>query len=69
MNEKTLNIILDEYDYNCSDGCCHHYGIVTTINDVELGCHNTDVETILTQALEHLGYKVNILKKINGEVY
>jgi hypothetical protein len=55
---KTLKIKLEEYDYKCTDGCCDHYGTITTINGVELPCHNTDTETIVKQILEHLGYKV-----------
>ena len=57
---KNLNITLEEYFYSCSDNCCTEYGIITTVNGVELECHNTDTETIVRQILEHLGYNVTI---------
>lgn len=56
-----LKIELHEYGYSCGDGCCYNYGTITTINGVELPCHNQDAETILRQVLEHLGYKVEII--------
>ncbi len=61
-----LVIKLDEYNYKCGDGCCDHYGIITTVNDVELQAHNTDKETILCQILEHLGYTVEIINLFDG---
>jgi hypothetical protein len=57
---ENLEITLNEYYYDCGDGCCTDYGTITTINGVELDCHNTDTETIVRQILEHLGYKVII---------
>ena len=57
-----LNIKLEEYDYQCGDGCCDTYGTVTTVNGIELPCHNQDTETIVKQILEHLGYKVNFIE-------
>lgn len=57
---KNIKLKISDYHYNCSDGCCTHYGTITTINDVELPCHNQDAETIVVQILEHLGYKVTI---------
>jgi hypothetical protein len=67
MKSKKLTIVLDEYNYRCSDGCCYEYGIVTTVNGEELSAHNTDKETILQQILEHLGYEVEIINKFDGE--
>ena len=64
---KILKINLDEYDYKCADGCCDHFGIITTVNEVELPSHNRDAETILKQVLEHLGYEVEITQSFNGE--
>lgn len=61
--EDTLNIELEEYDYTCSDGCCHNYGTVTKVNGIELPIHNQDAETILSQVLTHLGYTVKIETK------
>lgn len=65
--EKKLLIELDEYDYECADGCCTNYGIVTKVNGVELPVHNTDTNTILLQVLEHLGYEVTIKHMYNRE--
>jgi len=64
---QKLNIKFDEYDYKCGDGCCTHYGIVTSINGVELPAHNTDHSTIVRQILEHLGYEVEIEETFNGQ--
>lgn len=56
-----IKIKLIDYEYSCGDGCCYNYGTITTVNDVELPCHNQDVGTILEQVLEHLGYEVEIV--------
>jgi hypothetical protein len=56
--DKQLNITFEEYGYSCSDGCCYDYGTITTVNGVELETHNQDPETMVSQILEHLGYKV-----------
>ncbi|CAB4138579.1 hypothetical protein UFOVP331_139 [uncultured Caudovirales phage] len=69
MNEQTnankgkLNISLTEYTYECGDGCCTNFGTVTAVNGVDLPFHNQDIETILQQVLEHLGYEVEIESK------
>lgn len=57
---KELNIVFEEYYWKCGDGCCDHYGTVTTINEVELPCHNQDYGTIVEQILRHLGYEVKV---------
>ena len=60
ISGSVLKVKLHEYGYSCGDGCCYNYGTITTVNDIELPCHNQDAETILRQVLEHLGYKVEI---------
>ena len=62
-----VKIELDEYSYNCSDGCCTDYGTTTTVNGVELDLHNQDVGTILEMVLEHLGYEVELIETYNGK--
>ena len=57
-----LNIKIEEYNYACSDGCCLNYGTITTVNGIELPCHNQDTQTIVKQILEHLGYAVNFIE-------
>lgn len=64
---KIIKIALDEYDYDCADGCCTNFGTTTTVNGVELDCHNQDTGTILKQVLEHLGYTVELTETYNGE--
>jgi hypothetical protein len=58
--EKELKITLHEYAYHCGDGCCFNYGTITTVNGTQLEYHNQDVQTILSQVLSHLGYRVVI---------
>lgn len=65
--DKTLNIKLHEYSYHCGDGCCFSYGTITTVDGVDLPCHNQDVSTILKQVLEHLGYTVEIENTYDDE--
>lgn len=62
-----LNIKIDEYYYNCSDGCCTNYGTITTVNELELPCHNQDAPTMIKQILEHLGYEVEMEFLYNGD--
>jgi len=55
-----VKITLTDYWTKCGDGCCDNYGTVTNVNGVDLPSHNQDVDTILTQVLEHLGYEVEL---------
>jgi hypothetical protein len=55
-----LEINLNEYYYDCAEGCCTNYGTITTVNGVELESHNQDSYTMIKQILEHLGYEVEI---------
>ena len=64
---KKVKIELDEYCYNCDDGCCTNYGTTTTVNGKELDLHNQDVGTILKGVLEELGYSVEIIETYNGK--
>jgi hypothetical protein len=63
---KKVKIELDEYSYNCSDGCCTDYGTTTTVNGKKLDLHNQDVATILQQVLTELGYKAEIIETYNS---
>lgn len=66
---KKIKIELDEYDYDCSDGCCTNYGTIVTVNGEELTSHNKDVSTIIRNILSHMGYDVEVVEKFNGEEY
>lgn len=66
---KKIKIELDEYDYDCSDGCCTNYGTVVTVNGEELTYHNKDVSSIIRNILSHMGYDVEVVEKFNGEEY
>jgi hypothetical protein len=56
-------ITLEDYHYECGDGCCSEWGTITTVNGKELPFRNDDVETILRGVLCELGYKVEIEHK------
>jgi len=64
MEKRKLKIELNEYCYNCADGCCTHYGTITKVNGQELELHNDDTATILKQVLKHLGYEVEITTNV-----
>ena len=66
-DEFDLDIVIDEYDSTCSDGCCVNYGTSVKVNGVEMPFHNQDTETILKQVLSHLGYKPKITTLYNGK--
>jgi hypothetical protein len=66
---KKIEIVFNEYNYECGDGCCNTWGLKTTVNGEELHCHNIDVSTQVKQILEHLGYDVSIIDKYNGSTY
>ena len=55
-----VKIELEEYCYNCADGCCTVYGRVTKVNGKELDLHNQDSKTMIQQILIELGYEVEI---------
>jgi hypothetical protein len=66
---KPLVIEFNEYDYNCADGCCNYWGLQVMVDGVVMNADNLDVQTQVRQILEHLGYRVEIINKYNGEVY
>lgn len=59
-SSNKVKVIITEWTHNCSDGCCTTYGTNININGVDLECQNQDVETILRNTLDYLGYKVEI---------
>lgn len=64
---KKVKIELNEYYYDCADGCCTNYGTITKVNGVEMPSHNEDVGTILKHVLEHLGYDAEIIETYNNK--
>jgi len=67
MSKKKLVIELNEYSYNCADGCCTNYGTIVKVDGVEMPYHNQDTPTILEEVLRHLGYEAEIIETFNGE--
>lgn len=67
MAKEKLKIELNEYYYNCADGCCTNYGTITKLNGKELDLHNQDTGTILEQVLVELGYDVEIIETYDSE--
>ena len=65
--KEKLNIDIQEYYYNCSDGCCTDYGTIIKVNGVELPSHNQDAYTILKNVLEFIGYEVEINETFGGD--
>ena len=66
MKDKEINIILEEWDYTCGDGCCYNYGTTLKVDDIEITNYSDDnIEDTLIKLLTYLGYKVNI-KHLNS---
>jgi hypothetical protein len=68
QNKPKLNIQLDEWMYNCGDGCCTNYGTTVKVNGESMPLNNQDTGTILQQVLEHLGYEVEIVETYNDDL-
>lgn len=66
-NRPKIKVTLNEYTYNCSDGCCTNFGTKTTVNGIELSNHNQDTETITLQILDHLGYDADVERIYSGD--
>jgi hypothetical protein len=64
---KKVKIEIDDWVYDCGDGCCTNYGTTTKVNGVEMPSTNQDAGTIVRMILEHLGYKVELIETYNGE--
>ena len=62
-----IKIEIDEWMYDCSDGCCTNYGTTTKVNGEEMPLINQDAGTIIRMVLEHLGYEVELIETYNGE--
>lgn len=60
MNKQKLSVILEDYDYSCTDGCCTMYGTRVFVNGEKLQAENTDTQTIVRGILEHLGYDAQV---------
>lgn len=65
--KNKVKVELHDYNYTCGDGCCDTYGTIVKVNGKELPYHNQDVNTILRQVLEHLGYEVEIEESYDFE--
>ena len=59
---KKVKVEINDYTYDCADGCCTDFGTQVIVNDVELDLHNQDAGTIVRQILEHLGYEVELIE-------
>jgi len=67
---KKVNIMLEEWDYTCTDGCCFSYGTKIYLNGKELEHPNPEVDdnsyvgdsviTALLAVLKELCYEVEI---------
>jgi hypothetical protein len=57
--EMKLKIKSEDWNHKCGDGCCYTYGNSVHINGeyVTSGDYH-DIDTILKDVLEHLGYEV-----------
>lgn len=59
---KKVKVEINDYTYNCADGCCTDFGTQVIVNDVELNSNNQDAGTIVKRILEHLGYEVELIE-------
>jgi hypothetical protein len=59
--KENLKIKTKSWDYTCGDGCCTTWGQDVFINNekVSTGDYN-NIELILKEVLEHLGYEIDI---------
>jgi hypothetical protein len=58
---ELIKVSFEDYEYTCSDGCCHDYGTIVTVNGTELPNHNyQDPGNTVEQVLNYLGYNVEI---------
>jgi len=67
MEKTKIKIEIDEWTYDCADGCCTNYGTTTKVNGEEMPLINQDAGTIVRMVLEHLGYEVELIETYNGE--
>ena len=67
MEKPKIKIEIDDWTYDCPDGCCTNYGTTTKVNGEEMPLINQDAGTIVRMVLEHLGYEVELIETYNGE--
>lgn len=67
QEKQKIKIEMDEWMYDCADGCCTTYGTTTKVNGEEMPLINQDAGTIVRMVLEHLGYEVELIETYNGE--
>ena len=67
MDKQKIKIEIDDWMYDCGDGCCTNYGTTTTVNGKEMPLINQDSGTIVRMVLEHLGYEVELIETYNSE--
>ena len=59
---KRLSIKLEDWHYQCGDGCCDMYGTEIALNGKKCDnqCAGDDVRTALEFVLTELGYEVDV---------
>ena len=68
MMPKELNITLNDWTSECSDGCCYDYGTELYVNGEMITTQaDHNLEDTLWNLLTHLGYKVTIENRIDTE--
>jgi hypothetical protein len=59
--KENLKIKTKSWDYTCGDGCCYTWGTDVFINGKKITKGKSDnINTILKDVLEHLGYQIKI---------
>lgn len=59
MENKNIKLEVNDWSHICGDGCCYAYGTEVIINDEKVtNGEFSDIESILADVLEKLGYTI-----------
>jgi hypothetical protein len=68
MKAKDVTITLNDWEYECADGCCYDYGTELYVNGELISTQaDHNLEDTIWNLLNHLGFKVTIEHKTDTE--
>ena len=64
--KKKVQIVLNDWDYTCGDGCCYNYGVEIIVDGELLEEDGSNPNQLLEAVLNKLGYEVELINCYNN---
>lgn len=61
-------VVIQDYHYSCSDGCCDEYGSHVYVNGKEVGSYSDGIDAnVLEDVLKELGIQAEVEHEYDNE--